>query len=910
VSLLRRIANLFSRSSVEQEIDAEIRAHIEMRIEDSIAAGMSPENARRDAMLRFGNPTVTRERVTAMDMSLMLDGIWRDLRYALRQLWKAPGFTITAVLTLALGIGATSAIFTLFDQVLLRMLPVERPQELVRFEWTGSFSGSASSFGGDISNYFSYPMYKDLRERNEVFSGVLAAMHNTVGISWRDQAENEEAELVSGNYFQVLGLKPAAGRLLTASDETQKNANAVVVLSYDYWKTRFASAGNVVGQNLLIDGHPFTIIGVAPENFQSAIGGYRPGIFVPLTMVDVAMPWMATRHNLDNHQSLWLTLVARLKPGITIAQAEASLAPLWHSLRAQELTLYPTASPRFRERFLDQSHLQVKDDSTGFSPDRMTLKTPLIILLSMAGLLMAMCALNVATLLLLRATARAREISMRYALGAKFRRIASQLLIEGCMLGFAGAVAGLAVSPLVARILVRLITNSDPGSEPYSPALDIRVLLFTLALSFLVSLLFSAAPLFHFLRPDLANALRQSTGTASKGSQHFRKIAVGMQIALSILLLGGAGLFVRTLDNLRQQSVGFETRNLLTFGLDPTGSGYDDARTPQVVKAALDAVRRIPGVETASATTDSELTGDSSSSDYALQGYKRGEEEIMDFESPNITPEYFSTLHQPLLAGRDFTPADAKGGPKVAIVNVALAKRYYGSAQNALGRAIGGGGDHPKFDTTIVGVVGDVKHRSLRTDIGPAVYKPYLQQDHPGGVQIYARTAQKPETLEAAIRRAIHDLDPKLVVDGLRTMDMQVDISASNERALAVLAISFAVLAILLAAIGLYGVLAYSTQSRTREIGVRLALGAQRRLVILLVIREMAIIAALAALVALPSTIALARLFRSQLYGVTAFDPVTLISALALTTLMLILAAALPARRAASVNPVEALRTE
>jgi predicted permease len=425
-----------------------------------------------------------------------------------------------------------------------------------------------------------------------------------------------------------------------------------------------------------------------------------------------------------------------------------------------------------------------------------------------------------------------------------------------------------------------------------------------------VSLLFSAAPLFHFLRPDLANALRQSTGTASKGSQHFRKIAVGMQIALSILLLGGAGLFVRTLDNLRQQSVGFETRNLLTFGLDPTGSGYDDARTPEIVKAALDAVRRIPGVETASATTDSELTGDSSSSDYALQGYKRGEEEIMDFESPNITPEYFSTLHQPLLAGRDFTPADAKGGPKVAIVNVALAKRYYGSAQNALGRAIGGGGDHPKFDTTIVGVVGDVKHRSLRMDIGPAVYKPYLQQDHPGGVQIYARTTQKPETVEAAIRRAIHDLDPKLVVDGLRTMDMQVDISASNERALAVLAISFAVLAILLAAIGLYGVLAYSTQSRTREIGVRLALGAQRRLVILLVIREMAIIAALAALVALPSTIALARLFRSQLYGVTAFDPVTLISALALTTLMLILAAALPARRAASVNPVEALRTE
>ncbi len=908
--LLRRIANLFFRSSVEQEIDAELRAHIEMRIEDSIAAGMSPEEARRDAMLRFGNPTITRERVTAMDMSLMLDGIYRDIRYALRQLWKAPGFALTAVLTLALGIGATSAIFTLFDQVLLRMLPVERPQELVRFEWRGSFSGSASSFGGDIGNYFSYPMYKDLRERNEVFAGVLAAMHASVGISWHDQAENEEAELVSGNYFQVLGLKPAAGRLFAASDETEKNANAVVVLSYDYWKTRFAASRDVVGQTLLISGHPFTIVGVAPENFHTAIGGYRPGIFVPVTMDSIAMPWMASRHNLDNHQSVWLTVAARLKPGVSIAQAEASLAPLWHSLRAEELKLYPNASPRFRERFLDKSSLQVKDDSTGFSPGRMELKTPLIILLSMAGLLMAMCALNVATLLLLRATARAREISMRYALGAKFRRIASQLLIEGCLLGLAGAAAGLALSPLVARILVRLITNSDPGSEPYSTALDMRVLLFTLALSFLVSLLFSAAPLFHFLRPDLANALRQNTGTASKGSQYFRKFAVGLQIALSILLLGGAGLFVRTLDNLRQQPVGFVTDHLLTFGLDPTGSGYGDDRTPEIVQAALDAVRRIPGIESAAATTDPELVGNSSSGGYALQGYKPAEDERMDFETPHVMPGYFATLHQPLLAGRGFTLADAKGGPKVAIVNDAFAKRYYGSAQNALGRSLSDSSDHPNFDISIVGVVGDVKHQDLRTDMGPAVYTPYLQQEHPGGVQIYARTAQKPETLEAALRRAMHDLDPKLVVDGLRTMDTQVDISTSNERALAVLAISFAVLAILLAAIGLYGVLAYSTQSRTREIGVRLALGAQRRLVILLVIREMAIIAAVAALIALPSTIALARLFRSQLYGVTVFDPVTLISALLLTTLVLILAAAVPARRAASVNPVEALRNE
>src|SRR5579885_2835649 len=347
--LLRRIANLFFRSSVEQEIDAELRAHIEMRIEDSIAAGMSPEEARRDTMLRFGNPTITRERVTAMDMSLMLDGIYRDIRYALRQLWKAPGFALTAVLTLALGIGATSAIFTLFDQVLLRMLPVDRPQELVRFEWRGSFSGSFFAEGGDVGDYFSYPMYKDLRDQNQVFSGVLAAMRTKLGVSWHDQAEEKDTELVSGNYFQVLGLRPALGRLFTAADETANDANAVVVLSYDYWRTRFAASRDVIGQKVLINGHPFGIVGVAPESFQSAIGGYRPGVFLPVTMADFAIPPMAAQHMLENRQSIWLTLVARLKPGVSPAQAQAAVDPLWKALRAQELPLYKSAS-RSEER--------------------------------------------------------------------------------------------------------------------------------------------------------------------------------------------------------------------------------------------------------------------------------------------------------------------------------------------------------------------------------------------------------------------------------------------------------------------------------------------------------------------------------------------------------------------------------
>jgi len=840
-----------------------------------------------------------------------MNTLLQDTRFALRQLRKSPAFTLTVIVTLALGIGANAAVFTLFDQVLLRMLPVNRPQELVRFEWTGSFSGSASSFGGDAHNYFSFPMYKDLRDQNQVFSGLIAADHEQTGVSWHNQAEDKQTEIVSGNYFQVLGLKPAVGRLLTPQDDTARNANPVVVLSYDYWKARFSASPEVVGQTLLINGHPFTILGVAPQNFNSAIGGYRPGVFIPISMVDIALPWAIPGHRLDNHQSIWLTLVGRLKPGVSMGQAEASLGPLWHSLRAYELTLYKSRSEHFKQGFLDNSRLKVKDDSTGFSPGRMQLKTPLIILMSMAGLLVAMCAINVATLLLLRASGRAREMSMRYALGAKRSRIISQLFVEGGLLGIAGAAAGLGLAPLVAATLVRWMTNADPGNEPYSTSMDARVLLFTLGLSILASLLFSIAPVLHFIRPDLASSLRQNSGTASKASQRFRKIAVGAQIALSVLLLGGAGLFVRTLDNLRHQPVGFDTTNLATFNLDPSSSGYGEDRTPQVITNALEAISRIPGVAQAAGNTDPDLTGSGTSSNFTVEGHKATEDEDMNFQIPFVTPGFFATMKQPLLVGREFTAADTNGSPKVAVINLAAAKRFFGSAQNALGRLIAeGGSDSIKLDTTIVGVVGDVKHQDLRTDMGPAAYRPYTQMVHPVGVQIYARSEGTPETIEPAIRVAMHQLDSTLVVDGLRSMEAQVDSSASDERALAFLAVGFSILAMVLAAVGLYGVLAYSTEQRTREIGVRLALGSQRSSVVLLVVREMAIIAGIATAVALPSIVGLARLFRSQLYGVTTFDPVTLTAAVVLTIGMVAVAAALPARRAATVEPMQALRTE
>ncbi len=840
-----------------------------------------------------------------------MNPLGQNIRFAWRQLRKSPGFTLTVVITLALGIGANAAVFTLFDQVLLRMLPVQHPKELVRFEWTGSFSGSASSFGGDMHNFFSYPMYKDLRDQNQVFEGMAAADRANVGVSWRNTAENKDAEVVTGNYFQLLGLKPALGRLLTPRDDTAKNANPVLVLSYGYWKARFGAASDIAGQTVLVNGHPFTVLGVAPKNFDSAIGGYRPGLFLPISMVEVAIPQSAPADVLKNHQSIWLTLIARLKPGVTKARAEASLGPMWHTLRAHELTLYKTTTAHFRKEFLDNSHLKVLDDSTGYSPGRMELRTPLIILMSMAGLLVTMCVINVATLLLLRAAGRAREMSMRYALGAKRGRIVAQLLVEGGMLGIAGAAAGLALAPVVVTALVRLMTGADPGNEPYSTAIDARILFFTLVIALVSSLLFSIAPLLHFLRPDLAAALRQNAGTASKGSLRFRQIAVGVQIAISVTLLAGGGLFVRTLDRLRHQPVGFETTNLLTFSLDPASSGYGEDRAPQIVMSALDALRAIPGVVSVGATNDAELAGNGEHSSFTLQGYTPAEDEILHFEDVRLTPDYFATLRQPILAGREFTSADAKGQTPVAVVNLSLAKRYYGSAQKALGRVLAQGrGPDVKPDTTIVGVVGDSKHENLRTDMGPAVYRPYLQDKHPLGVQMYVRTTAEPNILKGAIRQAIQQLDSTLVVDGLYTMDQQVDAIASGNRALAFLAVGFSILAMVLAAVGLYGVLAYSAEQRTREIGVRLALGSPRSQVVMLIAREMLIIASIATVVALPSTVALARLFRSQLYGVSAFDPITLAVALLMTASMVVAAAALPARRAAAVEPMRALRTE
>jgi putative ABC transport system permease protein len=487
-----------------------------------------------------------------------MNSIMPDLRYALRQLWKTPTFALTAIITLALGIGANTAIFTVFHQILLRMLPVERPGELVRLTYTGTYKGQLSIFGGDIHDYFSYPMYRELSDRNSVFTGVLANSEAQVGAVWKNQPELVNAELVSGNYFDVLGVGAAVGRTLPQSHDRVKEGSPVVVLSYDYWKTKFGSSSDVVNQTLLINGHPFVIVGLAAQGFSSAINGYKPRVFLPMTMRSQATPGV---DDIADPRSTWLNIVGRLKPGMSAKAAQAALTPLWKSLRAEELLKITAGSATFREGFVAKSSIVLVDDAKGFLPLRDDLQTPLMILMGVVLLLAAMTCVNLTGLLLVRAAARSREFSVRYALGAARGRVLQQVVIEGLLLGVLGGGLGLALAPMAASLLVQQITGSN-GEALISASPGGVVLWFNVVLSVGISLLFSLAPAWQMMRPRLNEALRQQLASTLGGAQRFRRTAIAMQIGLSVLLLSGAGLFLRTLHNLKRQQMGIATDHL------------------------------------------------------------------------------------------------------------------------------------------------------------------------------------------------------------------------------------------------------------------------------------------------------------------------------------------------------------
>ena len=835
-----------------------------------------------------------------------MTGITQDLRFALRQLRKAPVFSLVAVLTLAMGIGANTAIFTLLDQALIRSLPVSHPEQLVRLRYTGESPGHTNNYGGDDNDFFSYPMYRDLRDKNSVFAGLIANDEQTVGVQWNNRSDLVPAELVSGNYFEILGLHPAMGRLLLASDD-QPNSSPVVVVSFNYWKTKLGADPRAIGQTLFINAHPFVIIGVAPPQFHSVVAGQTPGIFVAASTKNVITPrWQ----DLEDRESHWLTMVGRLKPGESLQQAQAGLEPLWHAIRAEELKQFGYHRERTRRLFLDDSHIQLLNSARGFSPLRDQIGTPLLILMGMVGLLVLMACINISSLLLVRAAGRVREMSVRYAMGAERWQIVRQLLVEGLLLGLVGGGVGLAIAPALAGPLVRMVFT-DPGEIPLSTNLDPRILAFNFAVAFVVSVLFSLAPALRFLRPDLVNSLKQQNSTAAGGALHFRRISVGAQIGVSLLLLIAAGLFVHTLRNLRAVDVGFTTDHLVTFRLNGRLAGYPEEQLQPLNRRILDALAALPGARSVAATDDPDLFDNDETGGVNIAGYKAADGEDMDVEEPWVTPGYFSTMQVPLLAGRAFSEQDVAGKPNVAIVNASFAKHYFGSPQSAIGRMISFGSSRDmKFDTEIVGVAGDTKHSTVRDPVRRTAYRPLLQSPKLNYITYMVRTWQSPEAATASVREAMQQLDSKLALYDLKTMDDAVTDSLSTERLIALLSMCFGVLATLMAAIGLYGVLAYSTAQRTREIGIRMALGAQRRAVIHLVLADVGWLAGISVAATLPIAFLLSRTLRSQLYNVSPSDPLAVIASVLLVLLMVAVSALLPARRASHVEPMEALRTE
>lgn len=906
--LTHGLRNLTHRSARDRDVTDEVEQYFAEAEAELRSRGLSAREARRAARLEEGNVTVAKERVSGYGWENAARSLLGDLRYAGRQLRKHPVFTLTATLTLALGIGANATIFSLIDQALVQALPVRDPGRLVVLSFAGAGPGHTSSEGGSTEGHrheFSYPMYHDLRDRNTVLDGLIAESPLTLGVTWNNHAESVKGEMVSGNYFQTLGVRPAAGRLFVAGDETAPGANPVAVLSFDYWKTHLAGAP-VVGKTLLVDGLPFTITGVAAPGFHSMVWGHTPDVFVPLSMEQVLTPeWQF----LNDHRSYWIDVAGRLKPNVTREQAEASLNTLFLALRASEFTQLRDQSAKARQEFITNAHLNVEAGANGFSPLRGDLKMPLTIMMGMVLLVIGMVVVNVASLLLVRAAGRMREFSVRYALGATGRQVVQQLLAEGMLLGLLGAALGLAITPGALRLLIHWTSAGSGSGIPFRATLDWRVLGFTLGVTLLASLLFSLAPALQFRNPRLAEAMQQRTGTSNGGSLSFRRTCVVLQIGLSLLLIVAAGLFVRTIDNLRHVQTGFVTDNLLAFDLNPSLAGYPATGIVPVEQRVLDAVGALPGVRSAGATNDADLASADITGDIVPAGYTPKPDEDFDVELPWVSNSYLQTLGVPLVAGRYFNAGDTATSERVAIINQSFAKHYFGSAEEALGHHVSRP-NKANTDATIVGVVRDVKHASVREPAVATCYTLFAQATRQTGLTFYVRTSQEPGAMTASIHAAVAGIDTKLIVGDLRTMAVEIDGTLVAERAIAMLAAAFGLLAMLLAGIGLYGILAYSTAQRTHEIGIRMALGAQRGTVVGLILREVLLLAGGAILATIPLAMLATRAVRSQLYGVSVADPVVYGAGILSICVVAALAGFIPARRAATIDPARALRTE
>lgn len=834
-----------------------------------------------------------------------MTSILSDLRFSLRAMGRNPLFASVAILSLALGIGANTAIFTLIDQLMLRALPVKDPDRLVMLFQVGPHNGSNMG-----SRMHSYPLYQDLQRKATPFSEVLCRRQIATSIAVDNRTERVEAELVSGNYFTMLGVRPAVGRLFNSQEDDQVyRGHPVVALSYDYWVTRFARDPNVVGKKILVNNYPMTIVGVSGPGFAGLDPVSSPQIRVPILMKPVMVPewsWLQP----DDRRSRWVQVFARLKPGVTMESASPPLQGLYHQIREYEATL-PAAkdwSAFSRANFLRGS-IQMDRAAAGYSELRNSFSTALVVLMCMVGLVLLIACANVANLLIARAFARQKEIAVRLSLGASRLRLVRQLLVESLVLALAGAVGGVVIAMALTRGLLALMP-SQGNPLLIQPEPDMRILSFTLALTFVTALVFGLAPALRASRPDLWTTLKDSVGSiAGSGSSLFlRKGLVSAQVALSFLLLFGAGLFVRSLLNLKATDTGFaDPANLVTFQVSPALNGYDAPRTVNFYAELLDRIRATPGIQSAALATVPLLHGDEWDSSTSVEGHPAKDGEDMQAFMNSLSSGYFDTMGVRLLAGRDFDRRDFHDEARVAIVNERFARHFFGN-QSAIGRHIGRGvGPGTKTDIEIVGVVADSLYEGPREGVRRQVFVPNWGNN---GAAFYVRTALSPASAYEAVKTEVKKLDIAMPVYELKTLGGQLDETLLTERLIALLSAGFGLLATLLAAIGLYGVMAFVVARRTKELGLRMALGAQPGSVVWLVMREVLILLAIGLAIGVPAAIGLGRLVTAQLYGIKPADPwigMTTILALAVVASV---AGLIPARRASRIDPILALRYE
>jgi predicted permease len=833
-----------------------------------------------------------------------------DLRYALHSLRRVPLFTTVAVFSMAFGIAANTAVFTLLDQVILRTLPVLRPAELVQVHASGT-----ETFGGSIGDgtELSFPMYRDLRDQSSVFAGMFCRAQTSLHVGYDGRTEQVAGELVSGTFFPLLGVRPALGRLFTAEDDRAPGGHPVAVLGFAHWRSRFNADPSIVGRSIMVNGHPLEVVGVVQQGFEGLDIGTPVQVYVPVTMQPKMGPaWL----QLEGRRFRWVQVFARLRDGMTREAAQAGLQPLYRALLQQESTDagFAQASPETKRRFLEGA-LTVEDASRGHSSLRELVSEPLRILMALAaGVLLIVCA-NVSNLLIARGAARQRELALRLAIGAARRHIVRLLLLESLVLAALGAVIGLILASWGADLLLGYFVTADtPRAVTATP--DGRVLLFTCALTVFTALLAGILPAFRSTRVDVAPALKGSGGAVVREEPRLRKTLVVGQVALSFTLLIAAGLFLRSLNNLLDVDPGFRTSQMLTFGFDLSRSGYDRARAAAFMNTFLDKVSRVPGASSAAFTFQPLLGNGGWGMGLTVEGYQAPPGESAGAALNAVSPGYFTTMGIPLLAGREFDAHDdhataiQEGWPyRVAVVNETFAKRYFNGV-NPVGRRIGIGGN-PGTPTPIeiVGLVKDTRYGAIREEQRAQVFFPYLQATIEY-LTAYVRTAGDPYVVMQAIRREMSALDPQVAIYDVTTLEERVQRSVVNESMIASLSAMLGAMATLLSIIGLYAVMAHTVTRRTREIGIRMALGAQGRKIAAALLREAGVLIAIGLVVGLMVAWWLGKYVQNQLYDVVPADGETVALAAVVLTTVAGIAALLPALRAARLTPMSALRDD